>query len=508
MDQTQIDLMVDRLKNLPTLPGVALKIIDAVKDENANLDELGKILSLDPSLSGKILSLINSAFYALPAKVSSVSQAVKLLGVNAVKKVALGFSLLRLVKTNTGEEFNYAAFWRDSVMAAIVCRLLARKVMSSMAEDAFTLGLLHEIGRLALNQSMPKQYTMVLKEPRNTHCEYHEAERQILGFTHMELGYALIKKWGLPEFFYQAALVHHHPDQIESSPHPVNILGQILFLASQVVAFFSSEKKSLSLGTMKSYISRWGYDQKIQVDTLIEETHMHMKEIANLFEVQLEDENAYLVLIEEAHRELIQISDRFLQELMEQQKRIETLKEEIMRDGLTDLYNYRSFHCFLDKEYYRAKRYQLPLTLVIGDIDDFKLVNDTFGHPAGDEVLRLLSRTLSTSLRKSDIVARHGGEEFGMLLTESPISDSLTVIERCRQMVQSLTILYEGKVIKVTMSFGLAFFSPGSVLSQEEWVKQADRALYEAKHRGRNRICVYADGGEAIRPPLTAATVQ
>ena len=103
MDQTQIDLMVDRLENLPTLPGVALKIIEAVKDENTNLDELGRILSMDPPLSGKILSLINSAFYALPAKVSSVSHGVKLLGVNAVKKVALGFSLLRLVKTNTAK---------------------------------------------------------------------------------------------------------------------------------------------------------------------------------------------------------------------------------------------------------------------------------------------------------------------------------------------------------------------------------------------------------------------
>jgi diguanylate cyclase (GGDEF)-like protein len=150
----------------------------------------------------------------------------------------------------------------------------------------------------------------------------------------------------------------------------------------------------------------------------------------------------------------------------------------------------------------------LPLTLVIGDVDDFKLVNDTFGHLAGDEVLRLLSRTLSTSLRNSDIVARHGGEEFGILLTETPLSDSLMVVERCRQMVQSSTIVCEGRVIKVTMSFGIALFPPGSTLSQKEWVKQADRALYEAKRQGRNRICLFADGGEAIRRPFTAVMAQ
>jgi two-component system, cell cycle response regulator len=493
MNPTPMDLLVERLDNLPTLPGVALRIIEAVKNENASLDELGKILSLDPPLSGKILGLINSAFYALPVKVTSVSHAVNLLGLNTVKKVALSFSLLRLVKANKeGEEFNYAEFWRDSVMAAVVCRLLARSIIPAMAEDGFTLGLIHEIGRLSFNQSMPKQYNLVLKERKDRFCEYYEAERQILGFTHMELGGALIKKWGLPELFYEPVQVHHLPDRLEPSEKPASTLGQILFLASQVVEFFSGKKKSLALGAMKSYLSRWEFDRKIQAYALIKEAHCHIKEISDLFEINLEDDSAYLVLIEEARRELIKISDRFLEELLEQQRRVESLKDEVMRDGLTGLYNYKSFHCFMDKEHYRAKRYRLPLTLVLADIDHFKTVNDTFGHPAGDEVLRLLSRTLNTSLRDSDIIARHGGEEFGILLTETSVTESLMVIERFRLMVESLALEYEGRAIKVTMSFGLAFFEPGSDLSRDDFVKQADRALYEAKSRGRNRTCIYA----------------
>ena len=281
-------------------------------------------------------------------------------------------------------------------------------------------------------------------------------------------------------------------------PEPANTLGQILFLASQVVEYFSGKKKSLSLGALKSYLSRWGFDRKIQAYALIKEAHRHIKEISDLFEINLEDESAYLGLIEEARRELIQISDRFLEELLEQQRRVESLKDEVMRDGLTGLYNYKSFHYFVDKEHYRAKRYHLPLTLVLADIDHFKTVNDTFGHPAGDEVLRLLSETLNVSLRNSDIIARHGGEEFGILLTETPVTDSLMVVERFRLMVESLALEYEGKAIKVTMSFGLAFFQPGSDLSRDDWVKQADRALYEAKRRGRNRTCVYADAGGAV----------
>ena len=101
-------------------------------------------------------------------------------------------------------------------------------------------------------------------------------------------------------------------------PKPANTLGQILFLASQVVEYFSG-KKNLSLGTLKSYLSRWGFDGKIQAYALIKEAHRHIKEISDLFEINLEEERAYLGLIEEARRELIQISDRFLEELLEQQ---------------------------------------------------------------------------------------------------------------------------------------------------------------------------------------------
>ena len=97
---------------------------------------------------------------------------------------------------------------------------------------------------------------------------------------------------------------------------------------------------------------------------------------------------------------------------------------------------------------------------------------------------------MNDSLRTSDILARHGGEEFGILLTETPITDALVVVERLRRMVESLVVEYEGKTIRMTMSFGLAFFQPESKLSKEEWDPNLlTRPLYEAKRRGRNRVC-------------------
>jgi two-component system cell cycle response regulator len=338
----------------------------------------------------------------------------------------------------------------------------------------------------------PKQYILVIKERQKIHCDYHQAEKQILGFTHMELGAALIEKWGLPDYFFKPVQRHHLPEEMGHAEDPAGRLDKVLFLASQVVEYFSGPKKSFSLGNLKGYLARWGFDLNIQADALIEEAHQQMKEISVLFDIRLEDEGAYLTLIEEARKELILISDRFLQELLAQQKRIESLKDEVMRDGLTGLFNYKSFHFFLNQEYIRAHRYRLPLSLVMADIDHFKSINDTFGHAAGDEVLRILSQRLNTTLRHSDILARYGGEEFGILLTETPITDSLIVVERLRSMVKSMAVEYEGQTIKVTMSFGLALFQPESSLSKDELIKQADHALYEAKRQGRNRVCVHS----------------
>jgi len=481
---------IKRIDNLPTLPGIALKILEAVRSEETSLDKIADILSKDPPLTAKILGLINSAFYGLPTKVTSISHAVKLLGINTVKKVALSFSLVRSFSKGNKGPFDYQAFWRNSLLSAVSCRLIAEKILPDLEEDAFTLGLLQDIGMLAFNEALPKQYILVLKERQKTHCDYYQAEKQIIGFTHMELGRVLIQQWGLPDYFYEPVQKHHLPEELESAADPAGPLGKLLFLASQVMEYFSGPQKSLSLGALKSYLARWGFDQKIQADALIEEAHRQMKEISELFDIQLEDEGAYPALIEEARKELILISDRFLQELLEQQKRVESLKDEVMRDGLTGLFNYKSFHFFLNQEFIRAQRYHLPLTLVMADIDHFKSVNDTFGHPAGDKVLCLISQRLNASLRHSDILARHGGEEFGILLTEIPVTDSLVVVERLRLMIESLAVEYEGQAIKVTMSFGMALIQQGSVLSQDEWVKRADLALYEAKRRGRNRVCV------------------
>ncbi len=140
------------------------------------------------------------------------------------------------------------------------------------------------------------------------------------------------------------------------------------------------------------------------------------------------------------------------------------------------------------------ERYGLPLSLLLIDIDNFKKVNDTYGHPAGDEVLRHVARRLNESLRKSDSAARYGGEEFAVVLTETGWEGALAVAERLRLNVCASAVVHDKDQIPVTVSVGVAELTKDVGGAKAELIKRADKALYEAKHIGKNRCCVFRNG--------------
>ena len=159
-------------------------------------------------------------------------------------------------------------------------------------------------------------------------------------------------------------------------------------------------------------------------------------------------------------------------------------------DGLTGLYNRRYFQQTLDREFARSKRYKNPLSIALFDIDFFKNVNDTYGHQFGDKVIAEISKIIRTSLRKTDYVARYGGEELVLILPETPIDQTMIPIERIRVKIQDHAFIYGDKSVQVTISCGLAGIEP-DVNTYEDLILRADKALYESKGNGRNQTTIY-----------------
>jgi len=155
-------------------------------------------------------------------------------------------------------------------------------------------------------------------------------------------------------------------------------------------------------------------------------------------------------------------------------------------DGLTGLLNHRKFQDKLTQELKRSERYSTPLSLLLADIDYFKKVNDTYGHPVGDLVLKGVARILKEEIRDIDIAARYGGEEFAVILPGTDSSGAKNIAERLRKAIMAETFSSDGKTLKVTTSIGIATV-PSDARMKEELIERTDQALYHAKHHGRNQ---------------------
>jgi len=182
-------------------------------------------------------------------------------------------------------------------------------------------------------------------------------------------------------------------------------------------------------------------------------------------------------------------------------QRHRTVEQQALVDGLTGLANRRLCTAALEKEVARATRFSEPLSLVLADIDDFKRINDRWGHPTGDDVLKTFAEALRSSVREIDLAGRWGGEEFALLLPGTNLEGGRELAERVRRRLTRKKILApDGERIRVTASFGVAAFP--ELVSQDQLVAAADGALYEAKRTGKNRVAV--TGTTA----MTAATGQ
>jgi diguanylate cyclase (GGDEF)-like protein len=166
--------------------------------------------------------------------------------------------------------------------------------------------------------------------------------------------------------------------------------------------------------------------------------------------------------------------------------------EEIYRlsvsDPLTHIPNRRFFQQFLERELFRSVRYQIPLALVLFDIDHFKEVNDLRGHLAGDFALQELAACVKEILRKESLFARFGGEEFAVVLPQATMEEGIFVAERIRTLVEQHVFVFEGQSFLLTISLGVSGTSGQAVLTPEEFIHQADASLYLAKKYGRNRV--------------------
>lgn len=491
--------LLDNKINLPSPPAIAVQILNTVQKEDFSLDDLERIISADPALSSKMLRLANSSFYALPNKISNINRALAVLGTNVIKNIALSFVIAGDLKSSEQSYFDFDYFWRRSVTNAVAAELVF-EALGEKDEDIFVTALLQDIGVLVLYLSQKDGYIDVLKKAvTDESLCLMKAEREHYQFDHQYFGALLLEDWGIPDTITEPIRYHHEPDR---APEGILQKSAILDVANLLSAIYSNHETAQNVRQLQKKLDSFFSMEEGKTRELLDTVATQSIEILNIFEIDPGDIKPYSQMLQEANDELGKLNlsyEQLVLELKESKEKAEKFANELrnandkleklaFRDGLTNLYNHRYFQEILAKEIARVERYGHPLALLIFDIDHFKRVNDTHGHPAGDQVLVNMAQAISKAVRPSDIIARYGGEEFAVILPETNISGMKVFAERLRRCVAGLTTEAAGASIKVTISCGGAHYSPGDTVSPSSLINVADRALYMSKNNGRNRV--------------------
>jgi two-component system cell cycle response regulator len=637
----------DELKTtgkLPSPSGVALAIIELCRKDGVSIDEIAHAVRADPALSGRIIKFANAAANAPRRPIVSVPEAIQLAGINTVRQLVLGFSLLGQFRTGACAAFDYSRYWSRSLAVAIAAGALCLRVRSAPPDEAFTCGLLSDVGTLALATIYPDEYAeLVSVKPAPSVQEMVRVERERFATDHNELGAALLADWHLPRLFVVSVFHHEDPEQarLPEGSREFNIC-QLLYLAAQLGDLCVSPADArpqlvpgLILGAAKvgldeaalskltdEVVAQWrewgkilevrtqaipafeALSQAKNAPPLVREPDKlpDPRTMPSLTVLIVDDDRATLMLVEHLLKALghkvftaqdgrsglaqavsirpeIIISDwimpgldgvsfckalrqteegqqiyfiilsaleqddqlveafesgvddyltkpftarvlaarlragqrviklqadarrdseslrRFAAELAIANRR---LQQAALTDPLTGLPNRRYAMERLEQEWAATSRTQRPLTCMVVDVDEFKQINDSYGHDSGDVVLRQVATVLRKEARAEDVICRLGGEEFLVICPDTPLGAGLHMAERLRLGVARARAANGAITHTATVSIGVCQREAG-MNHMDELIKAADNALYDAKRAGRNRVAAARSGPTAVR---------
>jgi HD-like signal output (HDOD) protein len=230
--QVIINKALARIGDLATLPEVTVRIIQVVENPKSTAKDLHHIIRTDPALSAKLLKVVNSAFYGLPGQVATVERAIVLLGMSAVKNLAVASSISRLFRgVRISEQYSAKDLWRHSLAVAALSRMLAQRLKPSCAEEIFLAGLIHDLGVLVERQAHAQELATVVDRVQQGGGSICAIEREVIGVDHQAFGLGLAMRWRFPRTLQAVTGYHHEPDNLSDELYRVVALVRLADVA-------------------------------------------------------------------------------------------------------------------------------------------------------------------------------------------------------------------------------------------------------------------------------------
>jgi len=218
IDLQKMRAKVEGINTLPTLPSTLRQISVMLEKPRLTMDEIARFITNDPALTTKVLKMVNSAAYGFPGRISSVSHAIMLLGLNVIRGLLLGISVFELMQKNM------AGLWEHSLSCAVSARCIAQQKKMKEPEEVSICALLHDIGKAIVMLQYPAEYEQILGKAEKLGISLYDAEKKLLAATHAEVGLWLAQKWRFPPNLVEAIGFHHQPQSARQAPLETSIV--------------------------------------------------------------------------------------------------------------------------------------------------------------------------------------------------------------------------------------------------------------------------------------------
>ena len=486
----QLANQIRHCPNLPSLPAIAVQVLELARKADVDIAEIARLISKDPALSGKILRTVNSSFYGRGQNVSTISHALVILGLQSVKTLVLGFSLVTHLTKDKPKGFKHLAYWKRSIYAATAARTIANKIALMQQEEAFLGALLQDIGMLVLDRVLGEEYGRI-HDAVTAHADLAPAEAKALGSDHAEVGGLLASQWNLPPLLATPIAFHHAPEKVADSI--LKKVTEVISLAGTCADVFVEDMAAQPLALVRQLLKERYHIPESESNALLDEIGRNTREVASLFEIPLGSAASFEAILNKANEALVEITLRSQQQTSTLERQTQKLERQALTDPLSGLANRWRFDEFLNQHFAAALQSGKPLALVLLDIDCFKSVNDKHGHVAGDRLIQALGKLVATAARATDLAARYGGDEMAIVLPGTTRATASQIADSIRRAIAAKPIVCAAQAVRVTTSVGVAALEPAAPFKEPgHLIKAADLALYAAKHSGRNCVRVFS----------------
>ena len=507
--------MIKKLGPTTVNPGALMALLQTgPRDTEAVMQGI----QLCPSLTARILSVINSAAYGITRQIDSVERAVVLLGPSRARTVAMAHGLRLLAERMELPHETVDLIWDNSLRKACAARHLCHLHQPDQADAAYCQALVQDIG-LPMLMAADMDYYMHHIAAMTHRVSWLEHEREHFGFDHCTIGQGLLREWGAPAYL-QDAVLNHHLSPAESAGADDGSLVSLACFFAGLMPHLDEEPSPEAIDWINAIHARFLMTEYTTPDQFfidVADQVFQIQSRQSQQEVYAQDRLIRHLTRQVTSNAMAMTAKLCHLEHREQQQRegIATLKFQAFTDGLTHVLNRRGFTQLGERRLRHAIDKGTGICCMLGDLDDFKITNDSHGHDIGDMVLKGLARLIRRRLNETDLIGRIGGDEFAVFVTDITEQDARQLAQRLVDSIRDKAVrVREDVELNLRFSLGAIYCDKGlEHTSIDNLLRLADQLMYEQKRSGKNGLrfatrSLKPEGEEAAANPQTRARRQ